>query len=312
MVRKMKLVTTTCDLAEYYENKSVATPIRGIAETGFRHIDLSMYHTIYKDSPWIASGDGWKIEIEDSAKEADACGLDFCQAHSPDGQHFIPGEDRDALILATKRSIEACAMLDIPYTVIHAGATKGKDRETFIKENIEFFKLFGEEANRYGVKLLVENTASAWNPEYYLWTGEEMADFVSRSKLDYLHICWDIGHGNVQGCNQYDDIMAMGKELKAVHMQDNCGDFDTHRMPMAGTTNFDKVMRGLIDSGYEGCFTFEGCNTIRRGRSWPKSRRDIEPSDRLTNVPLYIQQKQISVMYEIGKWMLEEYNITVE
>lgn len=308
----MKLVTTTADLAEYYDNKSVAAPVEGIAQTGFRHIDLSMYHIIYRDSPWIASGDGWKKEIEDAEKAARMCKVDFCQAHSPDGEHFRPGEARDALILATKRSIEACAMLNIPCTVIHASAVKGESKEKFITENIDFFRLFEEEATRFGVQLLVENTAAAWNPEYYLWTGKDMADFVKTAGLDYLHICWDIGHGNVQGCNQYDDIMAMGKELKAIHLQDNYGDCDTHVMPMSGTTNFDKVIRGLIDSGYEGCFTFEGSNTIRRGHSWPRNRRDITPDDRLTNVPLAIQQKQISVMYEIGKWMLEQYGIPVE
>lgn len=308
----MKLVTTTADLTEYYEDKSVATPIKGIAETGFRHIDLSMYHILYKGSPWIASGDAWKKEICDAQFFADECGVDFCQAHSPDGEHFRQGEARDNLILATKRSIEACGILGIPYTVIHARAVSGADRQTFIRENISFFKLFEEDAERFGVKLLVENTAAAWNPEYYLWTGEDMTDFVEKADSDCIEICWDVGHGNVQGCNQYDDILAMGKHLKALHIQDNFGDYDTHGMPMSGTTNFDSVIRGLLAVGYDGCFTFEGSNTIRRANAWPKSRRDISPDDRLTNVPLYIQQKQISVMYEIGKWMLKEYNIPIE
>ena len=39
---------------------SVATPLAAMKETGFRHIDLSMYNIIYENSPWISTGDKWK------------------------------------------------------------------------------------------------------------------------------------------------------------------------------------------------------------------------------------------------------------
>lgn len=308
----MRLVTTTADLAFYYADKSVSAPVAGMAKTGFRHIDLSMYGVIYKDSPWITAGDAWKKEIEKAGEIAAADGLDFCQAHSPDGQHFIKGEQRDALITATHRSIEACAMLGIPHTVLHAASVPGGTKEDFDRENIAFFKLFEEDAEKFGVDILVENSAEAWNPEYYLRTGHEMADFVNKAGLPHLFICWDIGHGNVQGCNQYDDITAMGTLLHAVHAQDNFGNSDSHMMPMAGTTNFDMVLRGMIAGGYRGDFTFEGCNTIRYSGLWPNYRRDVSDKDRLSRVPLAVQQKQISVMYDIGEWILNSYGIPVE
>ena len=139
-----------------------------------------------------------------------------------------------------------------------------------------------------------------------------MREFVDIAGMPRLHICWDIGHANVQGQNQYDDILAMGDELKALHIQDNYGNSDSHIMPLAGTTNFDKVIRGLLKIGYKGDFTFEACSTLRRAGAWPNYRRDIGEGDILANPPLYIQQKQQSVLYELGKWMLESYNIDVE
>ena len=93
----MKLVTTTADLAPYYTNRSVAAPVAGMKATGFRHLDLSMYNVIYAGSPWISPGDGWKAEIKAAGEAAANGGMDFCQAHSPDGEHFAPGEKRDAL-----------------------------------------------------------------------------------------------------------------------------------------------------------------------------------------------------------------------
>lgn len=308
----MKIVSTTADFANYFSSRSISAPLPPMKEAGFKHIDLSMYKIIYKDSPWIRSGDTWKKEVDECQEIADREGLDFCQAHSPDGAHFSLGEEHDALVLATKRSIEACAILGIKHTVIHAAELPGASVEEFRRRNIEFYRLFEEDAEKYGVDLLTENSAEKWNPEYYLRSGDELRSFVEEANISRLHICWDVGHGNVQGRNQYDDIIAMGRELKAFHMQDNYGDNDSHVMPLAGTTNFDNVIRGIIDSGYNGDFTFEGGNTLRRSGAWPNYRRDVKESDRLANPPLSLQIKQISIMREIGEWMLGQYGIKVE
>ena len=307
----MKLATTTADPTRYYASRSVAAPLEGISRAGFRHVDLSFYDVIYRDSPWIAPGDGWKREVEDCLKAAGTYRLDFCQAHSPDGEHFAPGEARDALITATKRTIEACAMLGIPHTVSHAAGC-GPSRAEFNRRNIAFYRLFEEDAEKHGVDILAENSARAWNPEYFLRTGKEMREFVEEAAMPRLHILWDTGHGNVEASDQYGDIMAMGGELRGLHVQDNDGNADAHLMPMAGTVNFDDVIRGLIDSGYRGAFTFEGSNTLRRAGAWPWYRRNVKDNDRLSSPPLPLQIKQLALMREIGEWMLSSCGIIVE
>lgn len=307
----MKLVTTTCDLAGCFEDKSIASPLAAMNETGFKHLDMSFYSVIYKGSPWISSGDSWKKEVEDSLILAEKYGFDFCQAHSPDGEHFKDGEARDALLLATRRSIEACRMLNIPHTVIHAAGC-GPSKAEFDRKNAEFYRLFEADAEKHNVDLLTENSAEAWNPEYFLRTGKEIREFVENAGIPRLHINWDTGHGNVQGLNQYDDIMAMGNELRALHIQDNDGKADAHLMPMCGTINFDDVIRGLIDTGYQGDFTFEGTNTLRRAGTWPWYRKNVKPEDRLSSPPLALCQKQIALMHDVGVWMLESYGIIAE
>ncbi len=307
----MKLVTTTGDLTPYYADRSIAAPLEGMKAAGFTHLDLSFYAVIYPGSPWISPGDGWKKEVEDCREAAEKYGFDFRQAHSPDGEHFKEGEARDALLLATRRSIEACGMLGIPHTVIHAAGC-GPSEADFRRKNVDFYRLFEEDAERYSVDMLAENSAEAWNPEYFLRTGREMRDFVEEAGIPRLHICWDTGHGNVQGCGQYEDILAMGGELRALHVQDNDGKTDAHLMPMCGTTNFDDVIRGLMDSGYAGDFTFEGSNTLRRSQCWPWYRRNPKPEDRFAMPPLALQQKQLSLMHDIGVWMLGSYGIQAE
>lgn len=304
----MKLATTTADFYRYFADRSIAAPLAGMIGTGFRHIDISFYRVIYKDSPWIAPGDGWKKEVEDCLEAGARNGWDFVQAHSPTGEHFESGEKRDALITATRRSIEACAMLGIPHTVSHAAQIIGGTPTEFMKANIAFYHLFEDTAEKYGVDLLTENSAERNIPGYYLRTGREMREFVETADMPRLHLCWDTGHANMRGNDQYRDILDMGNELHALHVQDNFGELDSHLMPMAGTVSFDDVLRGLTVIGYRGYFTFEGSNTLRCADSWPHYRKTGE-GDRLLCPPVRIQTAQIAVMREVGKWMLETYGV---
>ncbi len=314
----MRLVTTTDDLAAYFPSKSVAAPLEAMKETGFKHIDLSIYNVVYDGSPWISDGEDWKKEIEECQNIAARCGFDFCQAHAPSGCFFKDEEKRKRSLLATKRSIEACAMLGIPHIVVHAEAlgssvfTKLFGRKKFLEKNKELFRIIAEDAERYGVDVLAENSSDLWNPGYFLNTGKDIRRFVEEVGSSRVFVCWDTGHANCQGADQYKEITAVGNKLRAIHAQDNYGNGDSHVMPMVGTINWDQVMRGLKDIGYRGDFTFEGSNTLRRANCWPNYRRDVKEGDLLKDPPLVAQQKQIAVMYEVGKWMLESYGFKAE
>ena len=47
------------------------------------------------------------------------------------------------------------------------------------------------------------------------------------------------------------------KRLKALHVHDVDGIFDTYTLPYQGIVNWDKVTVALKEIGYEGDFTFE-------------------------------------------------------
>lgn len=307
----MKLSTTTCDLAAYYQDKSIAAPLKGMKATGFTHIDLSMSKILYKDSPWLTE-DGWKKEVEDCISVANSEEFDLCQAHSPYINAFDNDERTQALVTALSNSIKACSMLGIKNTVVHPIALYGATPAQFTKKNIEYYKQFDELSQKENVNILMENSSSKWNPQCYIRTGKELSEFVELANIKNMYVCWDIGHGNVQGLNQYVELCNIGKKLKAIHIHDNYGNEDSHVMPLVGVTNFDDVMRGLIDIEYDGNFTFEACSTLRGANAWPNYRKNIKEDNILSNPPLFIQQKQQNVMYELGKWMLESYGIKPE
>ena len=88
---------------------------------------------------------------------------------------------------------------------------------------------------------------------------------------------------------------------------------DSHVSLFQGTTNIDSVIQGLLDSGYQGIFTFESTNILRDASKWPHYRREWsaqngEKVSRLMDVPLPLKRQAIKLLYEIGKYILVEYD----
>ena len=96
----------------------------------------------------------------------------------------------------------------------------------------------------------------------------------------------------------------IGKDLYAVHIQDNFGTDDIHIAPYFGSMNLDEVMYGLQAVGYKGYFTFESdsilCPAYRK--------RKFDKDDRLFRAPLEIKDKAESLIYDIGKHILTMYD----
>ena len=126
-----------------------------------------------------------------------------------------------------------------------------------------------------------------------------------------LAACWDTGHANIQGVDQYRSIVELGDRLRGLHINDNYGDMDSHVAPFQGTTNIDAVMQGLLDIRYQGYFTFEASNILRDGAVWPNFRREWrfrnEKVSRLMDVPVSLKRQAVALLYQIGKHVLTEY-----
>lgn len=307
----MKLATTIADFRAHTPN--AAEQVRLFESTGFKYLDYSFYRVIYPGSPFLAAGDGWKKEVLAAGAAADELKMTFVQAHAPDGEHFVHGEARDALLLATKRSIEACAMLGIPGTVVHAAQHPDPNAtpSEFIEINLAFYAELYEAAEKHGVNLLVENGCEQNMPRYYLRTGRELKEFLARAGHPLMHACWDTGHAHMRGMDQYQSLIDLGPELRAVHIQDNYGDRDSHIMPFMGTCNFDQVLQGLVDIGYRGAFTLEGGSGLRGHGEWPHFRQPFTYRGRkvetLLDPPESLRRQYVRLMHEAGRHLLEQY-----
>ena len=60
-------------------------------------------------------------------------------------------------------------------------------------------------------------------------------------------------------------ISKLGKRIKTLHIQDNCGTTDSHRMPYTGLIPWDCVLEELKKAGYEGNINFEDGSSYKEG-----------------------------------------------
>ena len=309
----MKLATTTGDFGRFYPDNE--SKIRALYRAGFRHIDLSLYHDADPGSVFMK--DGWETEVDRLRRVADELGMDFVQSHAPGGNPLEAGPRRDLLLDATRRSIEICAMLGIPNTVVHLGwaddlryADKAAE-EAYFARNMEFIGQLIPTMEKTGVMVLVENTTHAnMGERWYLYTGQEMKDFLAYAGHPLLGACWDTGHANVEG-HQYSDLNALGKDLRAIHFNDNHGKSDEHVMPWAGTMCVDEILCGLRDIGYGGVFTFESDSTARPANFWLGNRRRWQ-EERIAEPPLALQEALERALYVCGEAILTAYGYEVE
>ena len=301
----MKIATSTGDFDLFCQNDE--EKLRELHRAGFRYIDLSMY-CLTEASPLM--GEGWREEAERLRAFADSLGMKFVQAHSQGGNCLSKdGEKVDFLLRATLRSIEVCEVLGIPCTVVHAGVDKNLTKDEWFSANKAFYEKLFPMAEKCGVRVLCENsTAKNMGAAYYINTGKDMKEFIDFVDHPLFGGCWDTGHANCEG-SQYDEIMALGDRLLAIHYNDNRGGGDEHVAPFLGTMNHDEVISALIDVDFKGFFTLECMSSLRSYDCWQGVRRRFEKEARLREPQIFMQRHLEKMIYETSEWMLKTYGI---
>ncbi len=298
----MKLATTTCDFTIYPTHEE---RIRHVHDAGFRYVDLSLYGT--SDMREFLQPD-WMEKAKKLKEFTENLGMTFVQAHSLGGNPLSRDAKWEELLTSTIRSIEVCGILGIPSTVVHAGWMADIGREEYYERNLDFYRLLYPAMEKNGVNVLIENSTKAnMGANYYFLDGADMKEFLQYANHPLLHACWDTGHANVEG-HQYDDIVALGEDLYALHINDNRGHMDEHMLPYTGTMCMDEVMLGLRDIGYKRYFTFEAGSTPVRRDSWPLGRRPFRETPFLQNPPDFLYDDIERTMYKLGVHILTAYD----
>lgn len=297
----MKLATSTGDFDKYCAN--YLDRIKYVHNAGFQYIDLSLY-TIADDDPLIISNH-WQETVEQIKEYAQAENIQFVQCHSP-GLNPLDENQFEKAVRWNIRSIEVCGALGIPNMVVHSGWDPDATKEEWFKRNKAFFEQLFDAMEKNNVNVLHENTASSNMPWFYPKTGAQMLEFSNYVNHPRFHSCWDTGHANIEG-SQYDEIVTLGSDVYAIHLNDNRGFQDEHIIPYFGTLNMDEVMHALKDINYQGTFTFESGSTLRTQNYWLGNRHAFSKDTRLSEPTLELQAELEKFMYLVGKHILTAY-----
>ena len=307
----MKIATTTSDFGFYFQSDE--DRIRQLHNAGFRYVDLGMF-SLTPDSAYMR--DGWQDAVDrisDLAKELD---MQFVQAHSPMGNPLSDDAAHvEHVVNSTIRSIEICQRLGITHTVSHGGKISGITKDEYFERNKAFFDRLIPTMERCGVHVLCENSSTVNSGDKYcLKNGKDMRQFIDYMDHPLFHGCWDTGHANQEG-SQYDDILALGDQLYAIHYNDNHGVTDDHIIPFFGRLNHDEIFNALLAVGYKGYFTLECTWTLIKYNQITGVRNRFEKegvSLKLSEPPLFMQQQLEKLMYDTAKWMLQQYDLFEE
>ncbi len=298
----MKLATTTGDYSLYPCSQTEA--LMHIRGAGFRYADYN-FGTDYARRDGVYGAESEK-HIDSVNETAAKTGIKLVQAHSPMGK---PLEDDGTFLADTLKCIDACGKLGIPNVVVHSGYTRGITREETFRRNREFFMPLLERAEKYGLNVLVENfNRMCIDGMYWIDNAPDLLGMIECVDHPLFHAVWDVGHGNLQEMPQDEALRLLGGHVKALHIQDNAGDTDSHLVPFLGTLNLDSVINGLTDIGYAGYFTFE----VGAFFAPESKRRAYERDKRLAKAPIELRDAFERYLYELGKCVLEKYGLFEE
>ena len=254
----MKLVMNTNNLFGRWGDDALA--VRTIAAAGFDAYDITLdlpTHPIRTDA-YLEHANTLK-------KAADACGMPCLQAHSPFGK-IASLEDFEFYVALHRRAIEMCHELECGMLVVHPANNYGAaDNYTNLYEKLLSL------AERLGVRLATENMWN-WDEEKTVThptacgTVEDFCAQIDIANSYYMTGCLDLGHAEMTGApGAATMIRGLGKSrLGCLHVHDNDLARDKHTLPYQGKIDWEGVIEALREIGYEGHFTYEAGNFIKR------------------------------------------------
>jgi len=202
-----------------------------------------------------------KQDLEEGIKLAQKIGLKVHYVHLPYGKPlwrntndlWAKGAANEERIAGIIEQIKLCDKYNIPITVLHQTykARKYSNEIHCEKQGIKSLQKILDATKNCNVKIALENLNPGDNK--YM---EILLDSIDDPRLGF---CYDSGH-NYLYTPDVDFMKKYGDRVIAIHLQDNLMDAtdieesnrDLHLLPFDGKIDFNKVMRNVARSSYNG------------------------------------------------------------
>ena len=209
--------------------------LKRIAEAGFTHIHwCHQWHTdfIYTE-PEVAAIEGWLNDY----------GLKLLDLHGSSGTEkdwVSPVEyQRQAGVELTKDRIEMTARLGGDVVIMHIRFEPDWDP---LWRSLDELRSF---ARQRGVRIAIENGKLP-----------AVSNVLARYEPEYVGLCYDSGHGNL-GFMDLDSLETYQDRLLSIHLHDNDGQADYHRLMFTGTVDWERLAKIIAASSYSKCISME-------------------------------------------------------
>lgn len=201
--------------------------------------------------------------FKNEKKLADDAGITVWQMHGPwRSPKDSTVEEREERLEKMERSICGAALLGAKFWVVHPimpfgikDITTGNQNETR-ELNFEFMSKLLKTARREGVTICLENMPFV---DFSLSSPTAIADFVKEIDDPFFAMCLDTGHANVcaDWLSPANAVRKYGKYIKALHIHDNKGIQDDHRLPFYGTIDWADFSRAIFETNFDGVMSLE-------------------------------------------------------
>lgn len=215
-------------------------------------------------------------EIEDyyhGIKEyARSLGIELCQTHGRLRTGFKEKEETAAALENARRDLLATSALGVDVSAFHYinSFRMGIDTPPDIMRstNFDVFMQIFDYAHTYGVKVAAETFGNLMpedvvdffgNINEFIDVYDRIAETDNNKKL--ACVCMDVGHTNTAvryGNPSVGSVIRMlGKRIEILHLHDNDGISDQHKLPFSGTIDWNDIFDALDEIGFNGVYNIE-------------------------------------------------------
>ena len=230
-------------------------------EHGFTCADYGMSNT--EVAPYTLDDAEFDAYLTEERRLAEDAGIVISQVHGP--WRWPPQdateEDRAERMEKMKRSIRGTAVLGCKNWIVHPIMPYGinelgtDDAQKTWDLNVVFMRELLACAKEHDIIICFENMPM---PNFSLGSVEAIMRFVNEMNDDHFRVCLDTGHVNVfPGQTLYDAVHMIGDKLQTLHVHDNSGKSDEHKLPWLGTADWEGFGRALREIGFDGVFSYE-------------------------------------------------------